>query len=314
MTVPPGRFCRPMRELFHTASHVVLWLIGVAALALWACSDESSFYDHLYRHMSIDVATRKVTFEGRLWSPPPTGEFYYAERPDFLGRRSATVYRSGSDQPYFYDWIGCDTAYHLMYREKYQLLSPTGPDSILVHTFYPYDPRYGTMIRVETVEYSGMSLNEPPIESDAPPNGARLVLDHISVSRTVAGPSGHRTIMATYGSDGTLQVLASGVGTRSLWSYADEPATRDSFGLRARFDFGEYAAGTGSPFTDTPVRPIADYVYLHYDRGTLVRRDHVTARGRDTRWLLFATTPSDSLLAPIDATRTHGRAIRPALP
>ena len=249
------------RRLRYAVLYVGGALIGVAALALWACSDEMNFYDHLYRHMSIDVATRKVTFEGRMRSPPLKGEFYYAERPDFSGRRSATVRRSGTEQPYFYDELYCDTAYRLQYREKYQLLSVTGSDSVLVHTFYPYDPRYGTMIRVETVEYPGMSLNEPPIESDAAPESSRLVLENISVSRTVAGPHGNRTIMATYGSDGTLQVIASaGVGTRSEWSYADEPATRDSFGLSPRFDLREYAADTSSPSTRTRVRPIADYV------------------------------------------------------
>jgi hypothetical protein len=279
---------------------------------LWACSDEGNFYDHLYRHMSINVPTRKVTFEGRMWSPRPNREFYYAERPDFWGRRSATVHRSGTDKPYFYDELDCDTGYHLMYRQKYQLLSSIGPDQVLVHTFYPYDPRYGTMIRVETVQYPAMTLVEPPIESDAAPDSVRLVLDNISVSRTFGGPDGNRTIMANYGSDGTLQALASGgAGTRPSGSYADQPATRDSFGLSVRFDVGEYAAGTGSPFTSTRVRPVADYVYLHYDRGTVVRRDHWTAKGRETKWLLFATTPSDSLLAPIDATRTYGQAIRP---
>jgi hypothetical protein len=290
------------------------WLIGVAALALWACSDESNFYDHLYRHMSINVATRKVAFDGRMWSPPTNREFYYAERPDFWGRRSATVFRSGTGQPYFYDMLDCDTAYHLMYRQKYQVLSSTGPDEVLVHTFYPYDPRYGTNIQVETLQYPAMKLNERPIESDAAPGSVRLVLDHISVSRTFAGPDGNRTIMANYGSDGTLQAIASGgAGRQASLSYADEPAIRDSFGLSARFDVGQYAAGTGSPFTRTRSRPIADYVYLHYDRGTVVRRDHLNAKGRETTWLLFATTPSDSLLAPIDATRTYGQPIRPAV-
>ncbi len=199
----------------------------------------------------------------------------------------------------------------LMYREKYQLLSATGPDSILVHTFYPYDPEYGTVIRVETVLYPGMTLNEPPTESDAAPEGARLVLDHISVSRTVAGPYGNRTVMANYGADGALQYMASGsTGGPKAWSYLDEPTIRDSFGLNPRFPVGEYVTGTGSPFSSTRVRPVADYVYLHYDRGTVVRRDHVTANGRETNWLLFATTPSDSVLAPIDATRTYGLAIR----
>jgi hypothetical protein len=285
------------------------WLIGVAALALWACSDERNFYDHLSRHMSIDVATRTVTFDGRLRSPPPNGEFYYAERPDFWGRRSATVYRSGTDRPYFYDALYCDTAYHLMYREKYQLLSSAGADSVLVHTFYPYDPRYGANIRVETLLYPTMTLVEPPIELDAAPDSLPLVLDHISVSRTVAEPYGNRTVMATYGSDGALQSLASGgSGGPTSQSYLDEPTMRDSLGLGAQFDVGEYAARRGSPFTSTRVLPVADYVYLHYDRGTVVRRDHLTAQGRETKWLRFATTPSDSLLAPIDATHTYGRA------
>jgi hypothetical protein len=284
--------------------HYRAWVTGVAALALSACSDESNFYDHLYRHMSISVATREVTFEGRLWSPPPHRQFYYAERPDFWGRRSATVYRSGTDQPYFYDMLNCDTAYHLLYRQKYQLLSSTGPDSVLVHTFYPYDPQQGTNIRVETLQYPAMSLVEPPIESDAAPDNVRLVLDHISVSRTVAGRYGNRTVIANYGSDGTPQFTSSG-GT------GDEPTIRDSVGLSPRFDIGEYAAGAFSPFTTTRVRPVADYVYLHYDRGAVVRRDHVTAIGRETKWLLFATTPSDSVLAPIDATRSYGQVTGP---
>jgi len=237
----------------------------------------------------------------------------------------------------WYDMLYCDTISRIVHRMKYRLLSSAPGGSVLVETTYFYQPEYGPQpIQVVTVRRGQILFPERPLETaQAPSPDRELELDHVSVARVFAAPDGPVLASADYAPDGVLEALSVdgaanaqmvrapngrpvSVGTSySLpalgTNYLDYPATRNAFGLLPAFAVKEYLAGAAPAWSNAAQPALAEVVYLHYNRGAIVRRDATDSAGiRSTRWLSFAVTPVDSMLAPLDASRPYGLHGRPA--
>lgn len=285
-----------------------------------------------YQRIAIDTTTRQIVLLDHLWRTPGPGSRYYTSTRDFSNRAIVTDVRSHPGSDSLTEWLDtfwCDTVLRLEYREKVQVLWPGTDQSppILARTRFYYGPAYvRSPTDFETMASRQFPLSERPIVSATPPVPVQsLTLDNVSVVRALAGPGSVVVASANYSATGVLQALRYGGSDSTTTAptsdsgpsfsigsnFLDDTTFRTVFGLLHDFPVAAYLGGRASPWVrmgkGTGVPAVLELVNFHYARNAIVRQDVFDPTGHaSTRWLSFAVTREDSLLAPLDAARPFG--------
>ncbi len=215
--------------------------------------------------------------------------------------------------------------YHLLYRDKSQLLAQGPFGSVCALTTFFYDKRYaGQPTDFEVRSVAGRAKGaqcEPSTEVSARPAEARL--DGISLVRVLRHGAGYLVVSANYRPDGGLSMVHVFGAKDGAWvdlppdysrregtlgfSWTALSAQPGKFWLPDTFPVLTFLRSRQVALDPTPYPAVQAIVHLHYARNRWAEQYVVEGDDRGTRRILqFAETREDRLLAPIDDRRAFG--------
>lgn len=268
-----------------------------------------------FQTITIDSDTLKVKLGGLLppLSPSPDHDFYQRSSGNTIS--IAHLGPDGSNISYNFLVVDADGA--LITRSKTQVLMQGPYGTVFADSTYYYGKQYNhgpTDFHVELYFNEGAY---EPAERIGFTNEVGA-LSGISMVRVFRAAPGFLVACATYDRTGRLLVLSVNGSENGNWVhsnrikalypnldvgtiYADEPKTREYFGIPEIFPVADYLQEPQNEAQKVGLEIYSDTVNLHYQRNRYVRQDTFGADGtRTTEFFGYMVTPEDRQLEPID--------------
>ncbi len=268
----------------------------------------------IFETARVDVKTMKVSFEGRVPWPPPSGRSYYQRSSAQQGYTVQRFDAAGVPDP---DVLSLTERSVLLVRSSNQVLLKGAYGTVYASTTHFY---YPGQVNAPISFYAELGMNgsgQRPAEKIGTFDQT-ADLSAVSVVRVFRASPEFLVVCATYRRDGHLAWLTVNGSKGGSWvhsnvllplhpkldvatSFGDRPRTREYFGLPETFPIADYLRAYGNVSTQVNLVSYVDVIHLHYLRGEYVRQDTFYPDGkRATEFLHFPVSEIDRQLRSLD--------------